>query len=298
MQICGIYKIINLINNKTYIGKSKDIQRRWKEHKIDPFNTNNAMYNSLLYKDIRKYGLNNFEFQIVEECEESQLNEREKYWIASYNTYVQNTNGYGYNMTKGGEYTALLPLFDREKVLQLWNQNKSFKEIQKEVGCSKTTLTNILNDLNISVKERFQRGARDRNVAVLQYDLMGNFIKEYISIADAAQEVQTSTGNIIYACNGKLKSTAGFQWRYKTTDNIIQKIDNYCVDKGRKGLKVIQYDLNGNFIQIFDNAIIAAKNVGITYPSSINRVCSGKRKTAGGYIWKYQKNEQEEVQIL
>ena len=77
----GIYKITNLINKKCYIGQSRDIQKRWNSHKTRPFNEKDEDYNKILYKAIRKYGLENFSFEVLEECKAEQLNEKENYWI-------------------------------------------------------------------------------------------------------------------------------------------------------------------------------------------------------------------------
>ena len=103
-KICGIYKITNLVNGKMYIGQSVDIYRRWNDHKYSAFKKyNNVIYNVILYRAIRKYGLENFEFEIIEECSVDELNEKEIYYINKYNTFVHNKNSCGYNMTLGGE---------------------------------------------------------------------------------------------------------------------------------------------------------------------------------------------------
>ena len=51
----GIYKITNLINNKIYIGKTNDSNRRWKDHQRLAFTINNKEYGKTLYKAMRKY---------------------------------------------------------------------------------------------------------------------------------------------------------------------------------------------------------------------------------------------------
>lgn len=91
----GIYKIENIINHKIYIGQSKNVYGRWKEHKKS-LNSNNHV-NDYLQKSWNKYGKNNFIFSIVEECLESELNDKEIYWINYYNSFNN-----GFNLTKGG----------------------------------------------------------------------------------------------------------------------------------------------------------------------------------------------------
>lgn len=96
----GIYKITNLINNKSYIGKSSNIEKRWEYHK-KRYNDIRE-HNKSLYKAFRKYGLNNFLFEIIELMDnnyEKIGNEREKYWIKYYNSYGST----GYNETEGGD---------------------------------------------------------------------------------------------------------------------------------------------------------------------------------------------------
>ena len=81
----GIYKITNTINNKCYIGKSSDIEERWKYHK-KRYN-NIKEYDKPLYRAFRKYGINNFLFEIIELINDDYKklsNEREKYWIVIY----------------------------------------------------------------------------------------------------------------------------------------------------------------------------------------------------------------------
>lgn len=95
----GIYKITNKINGKAYIGKSSNIEKRWQYH-LNNY-TSNREYNKTLYKAFRKYGINNFSFEVLEELSDKydeQANEREQYWIKYYNTF-----DFGYNMTEGGD---------------------------------------------------------------------------------------------------------------------------------------------------------------------------------------------------
>lgn len=92
----GVYKITNTINDKSYIGISVDIERRWKDHKL-PYNWNRES-NKLLYRAFSKYDIQNFTFEVLEECKISELSEKEKYYIEKYDTLKN-----GYNATAGGE---------------------------------------------------------------------------------------------------------------------------------------------------------------------------------------------------
>ena len=96
----GIYKITNIINGNAYIGKSINIENRFKEHKRRAlFADTSKEFNKVLYKAIRKYGIENFRFEILEVIEDiNLLNSREMFWINYYNTYKK-----GYNQTIGGD---------------------------------------------------------------------------------------------------------------------------------------------------------------------------------------------------
>ena len=94
----GIYKITNKINNHCYIGQSINIYDRWKHEKSDAFREQSKSYDYPLSRALRKYGVENFTFEILERCNSIKLNEREKYWIDFYNT-----KEYGLNGTKGNK---------------------------------------------------------------------------------------------------------------------------------------------------------------------------------------------------
>lgn len=94
----GIYKIKNNINGKCYIGQSINIERRWNDEKKRAFQSTSRCYNYPLSRAFRKYGIENFTFEVLEECKREELNEKEKFWIAKYNSYFN-----GYNQNLGGE---------------------------------------------------------------------------------------------------------------------------------------------------------------------------------------------------
>lgn len=91
----GIYKYQNKINGHIYIGLSNNIQKRYQQHLYDA--SHQARACTGIDIAIRKYGIENFTFEILELCNEKDLNKREQYWINYYNSYHN-----GYNRTPGG----------------------------------------------------------------------------------------------------------------------------------------------------------------------------------------------------
>lgn len=91
----GIYRYTNRINGKSYIGKSTNIEQR----KICHLRKTKSGDTTYFHNALRKYGEQNFDFEILEFCQESELDEREQYYIKHFNTIMPN----GYNMTVGGD---------------------------------------------------------------------------------------------------------------------------------------------------------------------------------------------------
>lgn len=92
----GIYRIHNLIDDKSYIGQSVDIEARLECHRAGGLGFMKS--NIHLQRAIQKYGLENFEFIVLEECKREELNEKEMYYIELYDSFNS-----GYNMTLGGK---------------------------------------------------------------------------------------------------------------------------------------------------------------------------------------------------
>lgn len=120
MNSCGIYKIENLITHKVYIGQSIHIFQRWNQH----FHYESMPWlHSLLYDDFAAYGIENFSFQILELCEEEQLDEREIYYIEKYNAYED-----GLNSNMGNQ-----PMYDKEaKKLRRKMYEQKYRKQTKE----------------------------------------------------------------------------------------------------------------------------------------------------------------------
>lgn len=212
-----IYLIENKINHKKYIGKTIfSVEERWKQHKND-FNKERNK-DRPLYKAFKKYGIENFIFSIIEECDLQILSEREMYWIKYYDSFHN-----GYNATLGGDGKSFL---DYQLIIDTFLKNNCIKDTAEELHCSESSVRKILkeNNINYSGKENM---ARKLGHAVIAYDLKGNFIKKFESQSDAARWIIeqklssiNDTKKISYFIGrvarrlDKRKSSFGYVWRY------------------------------------------------------------------------------------
>lgn len=94
----GIYKITNTKNEKSYIGQSTNIEKRWKQHK-QAIQTSDKSWYPLARKE--SDGVDDFTFKVLQQCKAEELDELEDYWVNYYKSYVN-----GYNQTKDGGYVS------------------------------------------------------------------------------------------------------------------------------------------------------------------------------------------------
>ena len=216
----GIYKITNTINNQCYIGQSKDIQARWSKH-LSAYKTSPEWK---LYRAFKKYGISNFSFEIIEECKIEELNEKEIYWIAYYDSFNN-----GYNMTLGGEACN----GTNDKIVYQYDLSGKFiKEYKSAHEAARALNIQFTNICKVCRGERKTAGGFGwsyekklaiepiktiikHNTPVLQYDKSGNFIAEYKSAREAKNQTGISDTTIGLVCKGKNKTAGGFIWRYK-----------------------------------------------------------------------------------
>lgn len=212
----GIYKIENNLDGKVYIGQSINITERISEHKRNAFNEEYVSYRYKIYKAIRKYGLENFTFSIIEQCSNQiELDEREIYWINYYDSYKN-----GYNETLGGKGNQHFSLEKINEIVALWEQGLSVGQICKKVNATNHTIIDYLKAYcsSYSVEEGDRRGRILNGIAhrksVKCFDLEGNLINIYPSLKEAAAACGGTSSGIINCCKGVWKKHKGYRWEY------------------------------------------------------------------------------------
>ena len=98
MKISAVYKITNTITGDFYIGSSKDIKKRWTAHK-SPSRWNEHP-NNQLYLDMKKFGVDTFDFQIIAEIEEGSLKATEQQFIEKLKPAYNSCNAKGIDIEK------------------------------------------------------------------------------------------------------------------------------------------------------------------------------------------------------
>ena len=281
----GIYKITNQLNGKCYIGQSIDIKTRWIQH-LYCGKTNFPQ--GKLYPAMFQDGIENFQFEILEECNLSQkeLNNKERYWIQYYDSF----NG-GYNSTPGGQGEDSWQ-YNPSLIRQLWDEGYATGEIKQIVGCSRSTVNNRLqgyNDFNTFTSHKRSCGHNSpfkkleemtekqlqyfgKTIEVHQYSLLGEYIASYPTLEAAAKAVNGKYPENIGECfRGNLHQTAyGYQWNKEK----VEKMEPIAIPRG-KLVKCIETN------QIFTSTVEAARWAGLKSKSGVRECCAGILKSAG-----------------
>jgi group I intron endonuclease len=208
-----IYKIINKIDKKIYVGQTiGDLERRWKTH----LNTgSNCRY---LKSAINKYGVDNFDFKLVCITFDNLLDNMEIKYIEQYNCLVPN----GYNLRLGGNSgrhnaetkqkisETLKQRYDNGLIHSKPQLGKPHSEIHKkklsEANKGKRRSQETINKMILS---------RRKN-KIIQFDILGNRLNSFDSCKEAGEYIGTTKANINLACNGKRKTAKGYVWKYES----------------------------------------------------------------------------------
>lgn len=206
-------------NKVVYVGITCDIKQRRKQHEKDEaFNDLRKEYNYPLSRAFRKYGVDAFSFEIIEEIENrDEANIKEDYWINYYNT-IKN----GYNQIRGGENRTVLSDEDIKKIKQQIKEGKTYKTISKNFNCSESWLSLINNG----------EAYRDENE---QYPLFAKKNGKRLNKKQVHDIIE-----LLKSKNIKIKDIAK---KYNISDNVIIRINqgqsykqdnlNYPIRKGR-----------------------------------------------------------------
>ena len=267
-----IYKITNTIDDKIYIGKTVNLEKRWYQHR-------RRKENKVLYKAFDKYGIKNFTFEEVISIKSKNkeilnfiLNILEIFYIKKFDSYNK-----GYNCTLGGEGT-IGRIVSEENRMNLRNSHLGHKHTEEQKEKIGAALKGRNRDHEMIIK-----AALKRRKPILQYSLDGEFVQEY----EGPTLIEgIHAAGVIYCCKNHLVQSQGYIWKYKESEDFPLKIEVKRTFH-LKGRPVYQYTKQGEFVNKY-NSINEASGMTDIKSSAIRNNLSGQSKSAGGYVWSYE----------
>ena len=295
--IIGIYCIKNIHNNKAYIGQSNNIMNRWCSHRSKL--NKNKHGNKHLQFAWNKYGESSFEFLIIEECDISIIDEREKYWISYYNS----TNiCFGYNNNSGGKR----PIVSEKTKMKISLGRKGIRhseEAKAKISLAQTG-RKLTDDWKKHISEHHIKAIKDGSmkpdtsklleyientkIPIKCYDKNG-YVCDYPDIHTAAIVLNVEATNICKVLKHKHKTCGGYTFSYLNEDIGSEELLNRykkssCVVTSFDCIE--QIDENNNVINTFKTIKEASRCLNLDN-STITKVCKGKLKSTKGYRFRY-----------
>lgn len=309
----GIYCIMNISNNKKYIGSSICIYSRWKQHKTSLRRGNHQ--NRYLQASWNKYGESNFRFFIIEEIQAkrtSELFEREDYYMKIYNSL----NGdYGYNIDLAGCKTEITdrsnikyrPIIILNKDGVFIKEFISMAEASRELNVNMKRLDEVLHGRENGSKKRFRVNGfipvyknlynkeiqyshkANRGIKVVKLDSDKNVVDTYDNANDATIKTGINRANIYEAIyNGNMHKGFYYTQVSKSGEIMLDNINDHNSPNNTKKVKriVVSNDLE----TIHFNSIKEAMNhFGMSYDKvRYIRLKLRGGKIINGYKWEYE----------
>lgn len=237
MKKIGIYKIVNSINNKLYIGSSNDIKSRISSHKNK---LKKGKHHSIkLQRAVNKYGICSFVFEIIEECNIDELLTKEQYYINLFDSY---NNGYNSTQFAGRPMLGKKHTDEAKKKIsnhlktRTGDKNSFFGKKHSSTSIEKMKLKLIGQTRSDEVKQKMSESAKNKppmsketkqklreinlgkkyeTKPIIQIDIYGNEIKEWEGISICAKELNINISGISKVLTGISKTTKGYKFKYK-----------------------------------------------------------------------------------
>ena len=249
-----------------YVGKTKfSLEKRLKQHLKEKVKCHRYYWIQSIIKKGKVPII-----QIIDEVPEDNWQFWEMYWIEQFKNWGFNL----VNSTNGGDG------------IDGFKHSKETIELLRKLGTgrkhSKETIE-ILKNLRHSEKTK-KIIAKKLSLPIIQLDLNGRLIKKWNSSKEVIKDLGVCSGSISDCLNNKTKSCNGFVWLFESEYNSNK---NYKIPKEKRyRKKIVQSSLDGKIIKVWTSIRDASIKLKIK-DSNISLCCKGKRKTTGGFMWRY-----------
>lgn len=290
-----IYKITSP-TSRIYIGQAKNLRKRIATHK---FSMRKEKSNVILINSFKKYGFKEHKIEVIEECENEMMNEREVFWIKKLNSFYTD-NPLGMNMTTGGEGHTGFDKFDEERKIKVLknlykNGGNPFKG-KKHTEEVKKYLSELTSKYNKENGVRVpQWGAEKGWAAVMRktvaYGNDGVKIGEYKSLTEAAMCLNINLNNVKDSIlKNRWVSGGKYKFFYKTENNP-ETIPTNDIRFQSVKKPILILDRNMFFLGEFECAEDASKVFSIP-PTTMKRAAAynNLRPIRKGFIFAYKED--------
>ena len=313
--MCGIYKITNTLNNKSYIGQSVSIYKRWQQHKDG---AKKPHHNSAIHLAMQKYGIDFFEFTVLEECEPSLLNEKEAYWANYYNTYVPN----GYNIVLCGQalgtnYMKTVSCYGIDGIrIETWESisvaasdygvvpNAIHQAIELKTFCKGVRWA--LGDTE-RIEPYMYHGEARKSVILYKYNII-TFKKEdtIVNARDYAKKVCPSSheryeNGITDSARGLISKYDNSIWSYidfgSTAPENYQFLNYYTSYKNKDNTPIYSVDIITLEVLSFDETWMAVEYFNLNNAELIKKSMRQNTTVQHRYVFTYNKDDIEQLKI-
>jgi len=271
---CGIYKLVNVVNNKFYIGSSRNLYERKQQHK---YRTKHCMGNSILKNAIIKYGRQNFKFEILEEFIFGE------YATNKYIDEVLESREQFYVDILHPKYNIRLKDITRNTGVCSEMQKEHLRKIAK---LSKNPELSIANGL--ARRGKFKGENNKKSIEVDVYDrLTLTFIETIKGIRECARVYNMNCTHVDYFCREGYTSQYLGKFIFCFHDIDITKMLRLHAKftfKRKDAVAIVQTDKNGTFIKEWRTGSDAEKELGL-YKGSVSRVISGEYSHTKNYYF-------------
>ena len=272
--------------DKWYIGQTIHPLARFKTH-IDC--TINKKDNNRFHNALRKYGLENWVYCVLEDnILRENLNMKEQEWVEYYDSFYD-----GYNMTAGGGQTIFCEEIKNKISIALTGRHLSEEHKENISKGNKGHITSPETKKKLSEQKMGNKNPFYGKPGPNKGKKFSIEWKKKLSESHKGRDVWNKGKTGIYSEETRRKMSESIKGRHHTEETRRKMSESR---KGRpspfkgktspKRKKVLKYDLNGNFIKEYTSMTEAAKE-NPKCGKNISAVCQGKRRQAGGFIWKY-----------
>lgn len=281
-MISGIYVIRNTLNDKVYIGKSVDYEKRIYEHKRRLINNNHD--NIYLQRSWNKYGEDAFNFSLIEECEEEYLNDREILYIKMFES---NTINKGYNLTAGGDGATG------------YRHTEETKKKLSEMQIGKKLPLRTIERISLAHKGKTPKNINiliERNKAIskniIQINCNDESVKLWESIQECARNLNIHATNIVKCLKGTYKTCSGnifmYEEEFDQNDMNIANLITERSEKKRTVKGIVKLTLDFEFVESYDS-MKELESEGFVR-QYLRLCCINKKDSYKGFKWMYKKD--------